>query len=172
MWIFIFVLVAIPLFFFWSDNLGEVIPKLKPYLPEEKTAAAQAKGPDGKPVNALPEGWSLEWVTPDTEAGYVSWVGSTDGQWRLAVGCREGEPPTLGVTRQDAQPAPAELALALPEVWLPLKHGTAETHDVIGPVSQVEQTALVGPAGTPVAQFSAPAWQSQQVARNLQQHCR
>lgn len=174
MWPFLFIIALVPLAFFWSDSVRELLPALAPYLPEKTQAMEQDPG-----LAAVLNGTKIqptEWVIPESKSGFVAWLMSSNGQYRLAVGCRTGEPASLQVTMVNQPGKPLPIATLISgETWMNLREGryVGETA-LIGAVAQFAELSLVEPGQSSpqlLGQFATPAWHSGVIARGLQQHC-
>lgn len=179
MWIFIFVLAMVPLFFYLSDSVTTVLPALSKYLPEKNNKGAGSPGGLAA-LNAAQPGQVVRWTQSSTDAGYVAWLMSSDGQYRLAVGCRKGAPASLQVTQGSGKPVADQLVLDFHYGRVTLTQGMYGGSDLVGAVAQFDAVDLQQPvvAATPqtlpltVARFSADRRDSGLMARSLQQYCR
>lgn len=179
MWVFLLVLAIVPLFFYLADSIQEVFPVLAPWLPQktEKMLNAQESQQNNNAQPAFREN-SKEWVQSDSK-GYVAWLRSEDGVYRLGVGCRPGEPLALSLTPvatgTAATPVPTHAMLNYQFGTMPLNGGVYAERDLLGAVSQFsEMTVTVAGDGAPsrvIAKFSPSLADSGRVARNLQQNC-
>lgn len=177
MWIFIFVLAMIPLAYNWSDQVVTLFPSLAQYLPQKTTAETQrlqASGLDGKPV----PGKDGLWVQTHTDQGFAAWLISADDQYRLAVGCRSGQPAAMQVTKAyTASPdIPKNLTLNFQYGQAPMRQSIYEGRNLVGDVAQFAQVSLEVPSAknqgaAPFATFNALSVESGKVARVIQQKC-
>lgn len=172
MWPFLLVLAIVPMIFFWSDSVREMFPQVSQYLPE-KSAAQTA---DGNQTTLPPElaagAQPGRWYISQTDKGYVAWVMSADGQYRIAVGCHNGAQATLQVTHLSGATLPAAgLHLNYQYGALPLTQGYYTGSDVVNGVAQFKDIYLQDQSTAVLAQFTVPATDSNAVARSVENTC-
>lgn len=177
MWPFLFILAAVPLIFYWSDSVSTVFPALAQYLPEKSAPAAGPRGGAQAPGTTATGTPGTLWIRSTTDAGYVAWLPSVDGQYRLAVGCRKAAPPSLQVTRVMGGDVPAQAILDFQYGKLPLNFGVYDGAGLLNAASQFGTVVLTLPAAAqqapqPFARFEATRYDSGLMARGLQQNCR
>ena len=172
MWIFIILLAAVPLVFYWSDSAQALFPQLAQYLPQKgadknnlTVDATPHKGPDGQ---AEEPG---RWYTTRTDKGYVSWALSADGVYRIATGCRANAPASLQVTHNSGKALGPGLFLNYEYGTLELGAGAYAGPDLTGAVAQFQRAYLQTPQKEVLAEFDFPASDSGLVARALQTDC-
>ncbi|WP_087864887.1 hypothetical protein [Comamonas thiooxydans] len=171
MWPFLFILALVPLFYYWQDSLLELFPALAHFFPE-KSMGAQAtyEGPD--PGSISTAGEPNKWYTSESPEGYLSWVVSGDGVYRLAIGCHAREQAVLQVTSVGKVPVPAAAQLNYQYGRIDLADGLYSGGGLIGAVAQFGQLYLQDPDNTAVlAQFTVPEPESNLIARGLQANC-
>lgn len=174
MWPFLFILILVPLIFFWSDSVRALFPSLSDWLPEESKTVVGVYDPANP--NALPEAAKMDplanqWLISDTEKGYVAWTLSSDKKYRLAVGCYPGAPATLQVTLAQGGALQKMLTLNYQYGLLALDQGHYVGSELVGSVAQFSQVYLQSPSGAVLAQFNVPGYVSGAVAREVQSAC-
>jgi hypothetical protein len=172
MWPVLFILALVPLFFFWSDSVRDLFPQVEKFLPE-KSAVGAVPGvtrPDLPPellAGATPGRWYLS----ETAKGYVAWVMSADGQYRVAVGCHAGAQATLQVTHASGKPMPDGLHVNYQYGKMPLTLGYYTGPDLVNGVAQFADVYLQNDATEVLAQFTMPVADSNSVARSVGATC-
>lgn len=169
MWPFLFILAIVPMIFFWSDAVRELWPQLSDFLPEKNGPVAQPQAgtlaaPDGSPVPG-------KWYGSQTAQGYVAWMLSNDGQYRLTVGCHTKQPATLQVSALSAQPLAQELHLNYQYGVLALEQGYYKGGELINGVAQFKEVTLQDVSAYALARFTARGTESNAVARSLAEQC-
>lgn len=173
MWLSILLLAMVPLFFFFSDNVTTMFPQLASYFPAKhkkvgvgaaSDSAAGVAGPAVADANV--------WMESTTAQGYVAFVLSPDGQYRLSVGCAPQGTPAAQLTNMKGQaPAPA-LTVSYRYGKFKLLNGYLQNSEVINAVAQFADIQIVGADGlTPVTSFTLDAKRSESIARALQNNC-
>lgn len=182
MWVFLFILAIVPMVYYWSDSITTLFPQLAQYFPEKGDSAKSTKGGlAGQP--SLAQLLPTKWAEANTENGYAIWLMSSDNLYRIAAGCRTGEPPAIYLTRLNGQGLPDSLILDFDYGRLPLVNGTftGSTSDLMNAVSQFGTMALqlpqtseqekAGEPGNTVAWFKVDIRESGLMTRGLQQNC-
>lgn len=182
MWPFIFILAMVPMIYYWSDSVATVFPALAKYLPEKQDGAKGAAAKPGAGGANSAFGTPNKWAQASPNEGYVAWLVSRDGQYRVAVGCQKAEPAGLQVTHISGKAVAPQLVLDFQFGQVPFAQGLYSGPDLLNAVSQFEAMALQVPPsetqlaaklpGATVAQFTVERRESGLVARNLQQICR
>lgn len=169
MWPFLFILALVPMIFFWSDSVRELLPQLSEFLPEKNAPVA----PQQAGEMAAPDGTAVpgKWYASQTAEGYVAWMLSSDGHYRLTVGCHTQTPATLQVSHLTAQPIAAGLQLNYQYGRLPLTQGYYKGDELINGVAQFKEVTLQDSAAYALARFTAPGTDSNAVARALAEQC-
>lgn len=172
MWPFLLVLAIVPMIFFWSDSVREMFPQVSQYLPE-KSAVQPADGAQTTLPPELADGAKPgQWYVSQTDKGYVAWVMSADGQYRIAVGCHKGAQATLQVTHLSGATMPAAgLHLNYQYGALPLTQGYYTGADVVNGVAQFKDVYLQDQSTAVLAQFTVPTTDSNTVARAVANTC-
>lgn len=169
MWPFLFILALVPMIFFWSDSVRELLPQMASFLPEKNAPVAPPQaGQPGSPVDTVVPG---KWYGSKSEEGYVAWMLSADGQYRVTVGCRTEKPATLQVSSLSTQPMAQNLQLHYSYGWLPLNQGYYSGSELINGVAQFKDVTLQDPAAYALARFTVPGTESNAVARALSEQC-
>lgn len=185
MWAFVFVLAIVPMAYYWSDSVVSVVPALAPYFPDKKSNAtastAEAGGTERPGEDALPGTVQKGWAQRNNEAGYVAWLISTNGEYRLTVGCKAGRPPSMQVRHASGAAMPERLKLDFNYGSVTLRNGDYAGKDVLWATAQFKTVKLEPlqassdwskPSFKPdLAQFYAESRASEQVARALQANC-
>lgn len=181
MWPFIFILAMVPMVYYWSDSVATVFPALAKYLPDKKEGV---KGEAAKPGPAVRSaaGVPNKWAQSTPNEGYVAWLVSRDGQYRVAVGCQKAAPAGLQITHISGKAVAAQLVLDFQYGQVPFAQGLYSGPDLLNAVSQFESLALQVPPtdtqlaaklpGATLTQFTVDRRESGLVSRNLQQICR
>lgn len=182
MWPFIFILAMVPMVYYWSDSVATVFPALAKYLPN-KAEGAQGTGAATTATGAGNAfGTPNKWAQATPSEGYVAWLVSRDGQYRVAVGCQKASPAGLQLTHLSGKAVAAHLVLDFQYGQVSFAQGLYSGPDLLNAVSQFEALTLqVPPTDTQVAaklpgatltQFTVDRRESGLVSRNLQQICR
>lgn len=170
MWPFLFVLAIVPLAFYWSDSVTEVFPALAKYFPEKKSATEV--GPNGEPIADAEQAATAKtkWIELQSEDGYVAYAMSPDGQYRIAVGCRNDEPAALQVTYITGATLPTTLSVNYTYGVLPLTSGAFAGGELVGAVSQFGDVYVQSDERL-ITRFNLPKHESGLIARSLQSNC-
>jgi hypothetical protein len=174
MWPFIMIMAIVPMIFFWSDSVRDMFPALQKFLPE-KSSPTHLPGQQPAAANLPPElaksAESGHWYVSNTKKGYVAWVMSADGQYRLAVGCRPEAQGSLEVTSMSGATMPEGLHLNYQFGDLRLNKGYYAGDELINAVAQFKNVYLQTSANEVKAQFTAAGADSNGVARDVQNTC-
>jgi len=174
MWPFLFILAIVPLIFYWSDSAKELFPSLSDKLLDSSETALTIKvDQDAAPeesvgVFGLP---ADQWVVADSEEGYLAWFVSKDQQYRIAVGCHNGMPAALQVTRTQGQELKKQHHLNFEYGMLPLEKGLYAGSELVGSVAQFKNLYLQAPNGAVLAQFAVSGADSGAIAREISMTC-
>lgn len=172
MWPFLFILAIVPLIFFWSDSVLELFPQLAPYLPgkagHEQVTLPSQTSPDGR---LYAQGVPGHWTEAPSPSGYVAWLLSADGQYRLAVGCRPNGAPAMQLTQLSGEPVQDKLTVNYQFGTLELNKGVYAGPELVGATAQFADVLLSTAQKEVIAQFQSPAVESGVLARTLSQNC-
>lgn len=173
MWPFIFILAIVPMVFYWSDSVVTLFPQLAQYLPDK---GDKGTGPQGQVATleaAQGAGTTApgKWIKSSSEAGYVAWVLSSDGQYRLAVGCRKAMPPTLQITHISGKPLPHQLVIDFQYGQVLVTAGAYTGPDLVNAAAQFGAMNLQTPdqPAQVITRFNPDRVDSGLTARELQQ---
>lgn len=171
MWPFLFILALVPLFYYWQDSILELFPSLAHFFPE-KSMGAQATYEGPNPENINTAGEPNMWHTSESADGYLAWIVSGDGVYRLAIGCHAQEQAVLQVTSIAKVPVPDQTQINYQYGRIDLDAGLYSGGGLVGAVAQFGQIYLQDSANTAVlAQFTVPEPESNLIARGLQANC-
>ncbi|MEX3983707.1 hypothetical protein AB4Y45_32515 [Paraburkholderia sp. EG287A] len=181
MWYVILPLCIVPCFFIWSDKVVDLFPSLQKYLPvkEGKPHAVggglKVVGASGaSAVDALAGGAPAQpstWSETSNTRGYVAWARSSDGQYRIVVGCRPQEPAAVQLLDDSGQLVQAPmLTLNYRYGNLTLEKGYYAGADTVAAVSQFRDLSVESPTGV-LTTFTLDGVRSNTVASALQASC-
>jgi hypothetical protein len=180
MWPFLLILCIVPMCYIWSDKVVELFPALSKYLPAKEGkphavgGASGANSPDGaSTVDALggKAGQPSTWAEMTNERGYVAWARSSDGQYRIVVGCHPGEAAAIQLVDDSGQSTRAPLlTLNYRYGTLTLQNGYYKAADVIGAVAQFKDVYIKTPSGV-LTTFTLDGVRSGTIASALQASC-
>jgi len=171
MWPFLLILALVPMIFMWSDSAHDLFPSLADLLPDREKKDAVIELQPAQMPTEMAGGVPSKWYVATTSAGYVAWVISNDGHYRLAVGCYSFSPATLQVTHLSGNPLPDGLTLNYQFGVLPLASGAYTGEELINATAQLKDAYLQNRSGEVRAQFNMPGAESNAVARNLLEAC-
>lgn len=171
MWPFLLILALVPMIFYWSDSAHDLFPGLAEYLPdrEKKTAVIELQ-PEQTPTHQA-GGEPGKWFVSQTQTGYVAWVISQDGHYRLAVGCYTDTPATLQITHLSGYRLGDGLTLNYQFGTLPLTAGAYAGDELVNATAQLKEVHLQSRSGDVRSHFTMPGAESNAVARNLLEFC-
>jgi len=171
-WIFILVLCMVPLFFYFTDSLGELFPQWKDDLPgKSQHAVVVASAPsinDGLSGESAVPG---QWYQAEDEKGFAAWIYSDDMKFRISVGCARGAMPAIRVTELSGLTFPVKANLTFAEGDIPLSYGANQGNDLVGLVAVLDTVQLQNSQNQIAAQFTSKKSESGAIARNLSNSC-
>lgn len=181
MWYFILPLCVVPMVFIWSDKVVDLFPSLSKYLPVQEgkphpvSGGLKVAGAGGaSAVDALAGGATAQpsaWAETSNARGYVAWARSSDGRYRIVVGCRPQEPAAVQLLDDSGQLVSAPtLTLNYRYGNLTLESGYYKGADTVAAVAQFKDLSVEGPTGV-LATFTLDGVRSNTIASALQASC-